>query len=210
MNYKVTKVKIKDRSLTVDMDETVSGADYSFTNEVTKKCASLAHDDLIKALTRLIPHMIKICDFKFSENINEDNISEDGILEFQEIKNYEITGFSIGGVDNNEGVTLIGQRKFDSGKVLNIVTPFIKYTDEDYKFGDELASVIEGCIYEVEQYLFGDKFAVKQLEMDFNKSSESEATVTISDNYGNSTTLEVDKKGKLKKSKKIKVTEEAA
>ena len=200
MIYKVTKVKIKDRSLTVDMNETISGNDYSFTNEVTKKCASLVHDDLIIALKSLVPHLIKICDFKGSDDINKDNI-EYGLSEI--FLGYEITGFSIGGVDDNEGVTLIGQRKFDSGKVLNIVTPFIKYTDEDYKFGDELASVIEGCIYEVEQYLFGDKFAVKQLEMDFNEKNESEATVTISDNDGNSATLEVDKKGKLKKSKKV-------
>ena len=182
------------------MNETISGNDYSFTNEVTKKCASLVHDDLIIALKSLVPHLIKICDFKGSDDINKDNI-EYGLSEI--FLGYEITGFSIGGVDDNEGVTLIGQRKFDSGKVLNIVTPFIKYTDEDYKFGDELASVIEGCIYEIEQYLFGDKFAVKQLEMDFNEKNESEATVTISDNDGNSATLEVDKKGKLKKSKKV-------
>ena len=202
MDYKVTKVKIKDRSLTVDMNETISGNDYSFTNEVTKKCASLVHDDLIIALKSLVPHMVKICDFAGSDIIKESNI-ESAFTLAEEFPQYEITGFSIGGIDDNEGVTLIGQRKFDSGKVLNIVTPFIKYTDEDYKFGDELASVIEGCIYEVEQYLFGDKFAVKQLEMDFSENNESEATVTISDNDGNSATLEVDKKGKLKKSKKV-------
>ena len=209
MNYKVTKVKIKDRSLAVDMNETISGDDYSFTNEVTKKCASLVHDDLITALKSLVPHMVKICDFAGSDIIKESNI-ESAFTLAEEFPQYEITGFSIGGIDDNEGVTLIGQRKFDSGKVLNIVTPFIKYTDEDYKFGDELASVIEGCIYEVEQYLFGDKFAVKKLQMDFNENNESEVTVTISDNEGNSTTLEVDKKGKLKKAKKIKVAEEAA
>ena len=201
MDYKVTKVKIKDRSLTVDMDETISGDDYSFTNEVTKKCASLVHDDLITALKSLVPHMVKICDFAGSDIIKESNI-ESAFTLAEEFPQYEITGFSIGGIDDNEGVTLIGQRKFDSGKVLNIVTPFIKYTDEDYKFGDELASVIEGCIYEVEQYLFGNKFAVKQLEMDFSEE-HPEGGKAVED-------LLKPLKEKIKKFKNKKASEEAA
>lgn len=173
-------------------------------NEVTKKCADLAHDDLLKALEGLIPHMVKICDFRGSDLVDRDSIDNiDGILESLRTLNcdYEITGFSIGGADDKEGVTLIGCRVFESGKVLNIVTPFTQYQDEDYKLGSELADAIERCVFETYEYLFNGKVAYKQLEMDFNDESPEEGDSAMK------LTAKIEKKinKKLKK-----VAEEAA
>ena len=184
MIYKIKKVKIKDRTLTVDMDEVVTNENGSVTNEVTKKCAYLAHEDLLIAFKSLIPHLVKICDFKGSENIFEDNIAR-----FEAFPEYNITGFSIGGSDDYSGVTIIAQREFASGKVLNIVTPFQTFSDIDYPLGDELSLAVEACISEVHSYLFDNKFAEKQMEMDFGGMDEGELKVTITGNNGEEKTF---------------------
>lgn len=170
MYYKINKVKIKDRTLTVDMDETISNENGQVTNEVTKKCAYLAHEDLLLAFKAMIPHLVKICDFKGADNISENNIAD-----FEAFPEYHITGISIGGNCEYEGITIIAQREFPSGKVLNIVTPFQQFQDVDYPFNEELQLAVEACIHETNEYLFNDKFAVKQLEMDFGGMDEEPA-----------------------------------
>ncbi|MFZ4413209.1 MAG: hypothetical protein ACOYOV_09025 [Bacteroidales bacterium] len=200
MNYKIKKVKIKDRTLTVDMNEIVSNENGTVTNEVTKKCAYLAHDDLLLAFKGMIPHLIKICDFKGSENIFEDNIAN-----FEAFPEYSITGISIGGSGEYEGVTIVAQREFPSGKVLNIVTPFQTFSDIDYPLGDELSLAVEACISEVHSYLFDNKFAEKQMEMDFGGMDE-EASVTDAEKI-----LDLIEGKPFKKGKKQKqLAEEAA
>lgn len=189
MNYKIKKAKLNGRALTVDMDEIVPVDDSTITNEVTKKCAHLAHEDLLAAFDFLIPHLVAICDFRGSDLVNEDSLQDPQsiINKFKEFKfgDYSITGVSEGGSDENSGATIVAQRKFSTGKVLNIVTPFTQYFNEDYKFGNELSADVQRCIYEVEQYLFYGKYAEKQLEMDFGGMDEMDAKVTVSDNNGN-------------------------
>ena len=69
---------------------------------------------------------------------------------------------------------MIGSREFPSGKVLNIITPFIRYADEvdPYDYAPQMADAINAAIYEVEQYLFNDKYAVKQLEIPFDEEND--------------------------------------
>jgi hypothetical protein len=170
----VKKAKLKDRSLEVNLEETITtSGGGSVTNEILKKCNTLVHDDLIAAFDHLKIHMVKACDFKKSELIDRTTI-DDFDLSF--LSDYRIKGFSIGGADDNEGVVLIGSREFSSGKVLNIITPFIRYADEidPYEFSCELADAINAAVYEVEQYLFADKYAVKQLEIPFDEEGNDE------------------------------------
>ena len=167
----IKKAKLKSRSLEVELDEKVEVGEATVTNEVVKKCAALVSDDLIAAFDNLKKHMVKICDFKKSELITRENIEDYACLDLPE---YSITGFSIGGNDEHEGVTLIGSRKFDSGKVLNIVTPFTKYDIDEYEFAMELASDIQRCVYEVEEYLNG-KCAAKQMELAFDEEDKSDS-----------------------------------
>lgn len=71
------------------------------------------------------------------------------------------TGFSIGGNDEHEGVTLIGRREMKNNRILNLVAPFTKWEDEnaEYKHSWELQRAINACVLEVELYLFEDKYA---------------------------------------------------
>ena len=172
----VKKAKLRGHSLEVEMqEELVVEGSGSVTNEITKKCNTLVHEDLKKALSKLKLHLIVICDLRHADIIH--NADEFDQIDLEQFKEYEVTGFSIGGEDDNEGVVLIGSRKFSSGKVLNIVTPFTKYVDENdpYVFASELSLDIASAVYEVEQYLFHDKYAVKQLEMDFIDTEEAPA-----------------------------------
>lgn len=168
----VKKAKLKDRSLEVNLDETITtSGGGSVTNEILKKCNTLVHDDLLAAFDRLKIHMVKACDFKKSELITKESIEN---FDLSLLSDYRVKGFSIGGEDDNEGVVLIGSREFASGKVLNIITPFIRYADEvdPYEFAPELADAVNAAVYEVEQYLFEDKYAIKQLEIDFEEDRE--------------------------------------
>ncbi|MEA5110401.1 hypothetical protein SDC9_36999 [bioreactor metagenome] len=168
----VKKAKLKDRSLEVNLEETINTpGGGSVTNEILKKCNTLVHDDLIAAFDRLKVHMVKACDFKKSELITGESIEN---FDLSLLSDYRVKGFSIGGQDDNEGVVLIGSREFASGKILNIITPFIRYADEvdPYEFAPELADAINAAVYEVEQYLFENKYAIKQLEIPFDEEDQ--------------------------------------
>lgn len=168
----VKKAKLKDRTLEVNLEETINTpGGGSVTNEILKKCNTLVHDDLVAAFDRLKIHMVKACDFKKSELITDETIED---FDISQLSDYRIKGFSIGGEDDNEGVVLIGFREFPSGKVLNIITPFIRYADEvdPYDYAPQMADAINAAIYEVEQYLFNDKYAVKQLEIPFDEEND--------------------------------------
>lgn len=167
MQRKIRKAKLKLSSLEVELTETHDTDGGPVTNEITMKCAGLVHDDLKKAFSKLPLHLIKICDLRKAELINAETFDMTDLSEFDD---YTVTGFSIGGEDEHEGAVIIGSRKFPSGKVLNITTPFTKFSDENhpYEHEDELYNDIQACIYEVELYLEG-KYAIKQLELPFDE-----------------------------------------
>lgn len=172
MQRKIRKAKLKSRSLEVELNDTFETEGGPITNEVIMKCAGLVHDDLRTAFSRLALHMIVICDLRKAEMINNETFEKDDLSDFED---YTVTGFSIGGEDENEGAVIIGSRKFKSGKVLNITTPFTKFSDENnpYEFEDALYNDLQACIYEVELYLDG-KYAVKQLELPFDEKVPEE------------------------------------
>lgn len=170
----IKKAKLRGHSLEVEMqEELMVDGSGSVTNEITKKCNTLVHEDLKKAFNKLKLHLIVICDLRHSDIIT--NAEEFDKIDLEQFKEYEVTGFSRGGEDDHEGVVLIGSRKFSSGKILNIVTPFTKYADENdqYDFASELSLDIASAVYEVEEYLFNNKYAVKQLEMEFIEEEEA-------------------------------------
>jgi hypothetical protein len=143
MSKVIKKAKItKGRTLEVELIERMpDGTD----NEHIMKCQQLVHNDLVATFDKLKIHFAKIC--KLHEGIEID------LQDFnpeQHLKDFKVNSFSIGGNDDSEGVTLSGCREFESGKVLNLNTPFTKYVeDEDYLFSLDLAGDIHSCISEV-------------------------------------------------------------
>lgn len=156
-NVKIKKASIKDDLfLTGEYEEQLPGhskKDTKFT------CTVPVHEDLKNAFLKLHKHLAVLCD--------EVKTPKKGDFETVEFEGFFARGFSIGGNDENEGVTISGSKDGKFGNV-NLNSPFTKYEGSDYPFVSELGSDIGNCIYEVEEYLFNEKRAPeKQLEMEF-------------------------------------------
>lgn len=165
----IQKAKIKDTKLEVVYEELF--ADENYSNTIEKKCAQIVHADLRACFDKLKVHLINVCEMPEASQIHSGNIYES---DFNDINNYVITGYSHGGSDESAGVTITGQKLLKSGQVLNINTPFIKFEDEEsYVFAGVLYTDIQACDYEVEQYLFHDKWGIKQLDFDFDAPEEA-------------------------------------
>lgn len=173
--YKIEKVKLKSDQLTVDYTESYPEANYH--NNVTKASQQFVHADLKYAFNLLKAHVAAICEMPEAKNVNISEPSDDDLNE--KLKSYIVTGYSKGGSDESAGVSISAQKLLKSGQVLNLSVPFTKYEDESgegYPYGHDLLELITRCDYEVDAYLFEDKWGVKQESFDFDAPEESDIT----------------------------------
>lgn len=133
----------------------------TFTFENSQKCTWSPHNDLLVILDELKPHLAILCEQADSEIWDTDN--------HPILSKLKVTGFTIGGHDEHEGVTLIGRRQLTNNRVLNLISPFTKWEDEHNPYVDsyELAAVIRRLQEEVSQYLDGKMAPNMQLSLDF-------------------------------------------
>lgn len=157
----ITKAKItKDNTLIA-----------TFMNEnedtVTIDGKNLIHKDLKAAFEELVPHLAFLCEQKEADGKKALNELPEEIF-----STFEVGGYSIGGSDDNTGVTLVGKRFLKSKKVLNLIAPFTMFNNEneEYEHAFDLQQAIDACSYEVEQYLTAKKWAVVQQELPFDES----------------------------------------
>lgn len=164
----MSSVKIKKASI---KDSLFLNVEYSeFLHEHSKKetklsCTVPIHEDLKNAFSRLHRHLAILCD---EEKVPKNSAA----FQIAEFEKFGVRGFSIGGSDESEGVTVSG---FKEGKfgIVNLNTPFTKFESEDYPFLSELTGDVDDCIMEVEQYLFeGKRAPEKQLELGFEDDLE--------------------------------------
>ncbi len=194
VSNQVVKATIKNDRCTVNFKEN-DGGDIS---AMSKDCAKIIHPDLVLAFNMLKTHLVVLCEQPESGMVNHANIGGD--FDITLLDNYVITGIVIGGTDEHEGVTIIGQKLLKSGKVLNLIAPFTKYED-DYIFSSELSTDVSLCTYEVEQYVFHNKCGIKQQEFDFDAPEES--SVTLSNAAEGIVRMTVSSKGKKKSKKSV-------
>lgn len=156
----ITKAKITKENTLV---ATYLDADK---NTVTVEGKNLVHGDLKAAFKALTGHMVILCELREAKE-------ESAPHELNDLNTVEVTGYSIGGTDEDEGVTLIGKRFLKSKKVLNLITPFTKFANEneEYPYSYELMDAINLCGYEVEQYLTAKKWAIVQQELPFDEEA---------------------------------------
>lgn len=143
-----------------------------FKNEnedtVTIEGKNLVHKDMKAAFDDLIPHLAFLCEQKEADGKESlDELSEDIFSTF------EVSGYSIGGSDESEGVTLVGKRFLKTKKVLNLIAPFTMFNNEneEYEHAFDLQQAIEACKYEVEQYLTAKKWAIVQQKLPFDENT---------------------------------------
>ena len=173
--YEIQKVKIKNNQLTAEYTEKFVEANYK--NNILKESEQFIHPDLLYALNRLKPHVVKICEMHEATLVNVANPSDDDLNE--KLKNIIVTGYSKGGNDESAGVSIQAQKLLKSGQILNLSVPFTKYEDESgdgYLYGAELKEAIGRFSYEVDAYLFEGKYGIKQESFDFDTPEESDIT----------------------------------
>lgn len=181
-NIDIKKAKLSGR-LFLEATYKVRDLVEKTSKEITEKNDTPVHEDLVKTFQQLHKHLPIMCDYVKATKIKPEMFGEaeythDWVLDF------EVTGFTIGGSDENEGVVLIGNKSLKSGKQVNLITPFIKFSDsEEYKYCHELSSDIYACVYEVKEYLFNKKRAPKaqlSLELEFEgEQEEGEAPAVV-------------------------------
>lgn len=171
-NVKIKKAKIKDLLfLEVEFSEELPGHSRKDT---VLKCTIPVHEDLQNSFSILHKHLAILCDDIPCRAKAIDS------WEFDNVSDYTVRGFSIGGSDENEGVTISGSKEAKHGLV-NLNSPFQKWEGSEYKYIDDLSEHIERCIYEVEQYLFhGKRAPEKQTSLEFPDESSSEESNTTS------------------------------
>lgn len=142
------------------------------------------HNDLQAAFDALTPHFAFIC-----EDITE-SVCRQAINDFKEgviygtpsdpLKKYNVSGFALG--KESEGVTISGTKRLESGKSININTPFIKW-DDDYPFISELIESVDILKSEVYEYIEGKRAPIKHQTIDmFEEDNEDGNVPAFQDN----------------------------
>ena len=208
MNFKKIKFNRSGMSLDVTFYENIEVDGVSIVNEISKKCSMIVHQDFIDALAGLKVHFALLCDLRevsnFPKRYDVNNFDHEEYLD-----KITVTGISFGG-DDGEGVVIIGQKELPSG-VLNVITPFTRLEGGEYEWTEQLREAIGIIESEAEQYLFEQKFGVKQLELPFDDEfSDEEPFGKFEDIPEAAEPVEKKKKGGRKKKVSKEVLEQAS
>ena len=204
MDFKKIKFNRSGMTLEVLYFETMTLNDTTVTNEINKKCNMIVHEDFIKALEGLKVHFALLCDLREVNNFPGD--FGDEIEKFDHetfLEKIKITGISLGGEDESAGVVIVGQKELPGGGVLNIVTPFTRF-DSDYSYCLALELAVDNLGGEAEQYLFEQKWGIKQLELPFEDFAEMDEPFGT---FENITPVPVEKEKEKRGGRKKKVEE---
>ena len=165
-NVKIKKAKIKDDIfLEVEYTEELPGHGKK---DMKLTCTVPVHEDLKNAFKKLDKHLALLCE-EIDLPAKVKNIDE---WVPDELSSFAVRGFTIGGNDDTEGCTL-GGIKWGVYGSFSLNSPFQKYSTSEYKYIDALASDIQDCLYEVDEYLFkGKRAPEQQLAMDFDDAEE--------------------------------------
>jgi hypothetical protein len=154
------------------------------TDTVSRKSGLMVHDDMRAAFLALNPHLAVICeevdgdeisDIETIEKFDEDTHKE-GSLEHK-ISHFSVSAFKVDGTGENEGVTLIGQKRLKTGEFVKLETPKVKWEDNEYIYVNELRLAIEKCVEEVEAYMKG-KCAPRLVQQELFEEEEKFADET--------------------------------
>lgn len=169
----IKKAVIKKDRLNVVYNERFSEANY--TNVINKTCDQIIHYDLKEAFNRLKLHLVVLCEQPEALNINKDSFSSPGYAET--LNNYIITGYANDSVDGVSGITIMGAKLLQSGKVVDLKI-FVPLLDEKYPYYEELSIDAAACDAEVESYLFEEKWGIRQERLDFESDEPEDAAIT--------------------------------
>lgn len=121
-----------------------------------KKRKAPVHDDLTTALNLLKKHLAIMCGQVTLKRYNAWSVTQQE--EF--LSQFHPHGYSLGGDNKDEGVTLLGHRTIEGGYPLNLVSPFRRFDEKEesrYQLMPELEEVLDRLKDEASEYLDGSK-----------------------------------------------------
>ena len=166
----IQKATVKKQLLAAEFSEQVDL--QSKPREFTIQGTELVHPALERCFARLVPHFCLLTE-QLSESA--DFWSSDGATEPmpEHFDSYGVTGLIIG---KKDGVTLMGFRKLESGKVLNLTGQYVSFAEQSdefeesdawhYPHTDELKMLVDNALAEIDAALRGKcSEAGRQLDM---------------------------------------------
>jgi hypothetical protein len=140
--------------------------------------ASIVHEDLKSAFSKLKPHLAVICEEIDNNKIHDiaDYQSLDLMGDYKnnsiekKVIQFFVTAITLDGTGENESISLSGVKRLSTGDDLQLKTPKIKWAGV-YPFVDDLRSVVDEIIREVEEYMNG-KAAPKMVQQDLFEEAE--------------------------------------
>lgn len=163
--FNIRKASLKSTILlNYEADEVIG----EVTNKVKVECGHPIHEDLTNAFQRLRVHVGYITEMLEPQEVD---INTEDWADHPKLKKIEVTGFALGGNDEHEGVTIIARRELRNKRILNIITPFVKFRDEvaPYDYDADLYVHVTDLIAEIELYIGGKHGAGAQLKMNFGE-----------------------------------------
>ena len=162
----LTKVKIvKGKFLHIEYtkdDKTVVVEDHKIE----------VHQDMIGAFSGMRIHFAILADYVKIKEVPNAMKYDEGLVEA-----FRVTSYSIGGDDDDQGVTLTGVKTVPSGKTVTINTPFTRFNEAEeskYKHMDEVQEQIKTINSEVVKYLGGKVASDPQIKMDLPDPEEND------------------------------------
>jgi hypothetical protein len=170
------KLKVKDDVIEMAYSEMyqLPGQEELSLSEVVRVCHHPAHQDLRYALDCFVPHLLLINEIFFLDEMDKSEILSEqstGVQGFvsdrgkEYLSKHFVSGIVISGDGEHRGVTIIGGKRLKGNKVLNLITPFVKFEDDNYSYGLELGSCLRNLEKEAWLYLNGKSSAGKQLNL---------------------------------------------
>lgn len=165
-NIKINSVKLERKGEKVIIGYRESAMVKS---DDEKTCHDPVHPDLYDAVQKLRPHLAMRTSL-----INVKQIGDE-----KEMEKYEVTGYSFGGKEGNEGITITGMRKNDDGQSYTLNSPFTRIGSEEgkgYVLLGQLMTDVQGIEKEVGKYLFEGKKKQPSL---FNEEKDDKTKTKI-------------------------------
>lgn len=120
-------------------------------NDTFDNCQNLAHQDFIKAISRLADHMVILWDADEPDNFERSEL----------VEKFEARGYSIKGGGDETRITIKGHRKTRfAGAITANATIYLEQDMDDpdsYAFADDLKEKIKRINIEVLAYVFDKK-----------------------------------------------------
>lgn len=157
MEFKKIKLT-KDGGLEIHYKGYTRSGAQRYSQEVALVSEMPPHKDLLNAFSGLNFFLADLCEQKDCVVESVMSVSANADLEQSDVtQKVECRGVTLGGSDEHSGICLVGRRKLEGKRVLNLVSPFRKWEDENDRYERiyELEMAYESLKQEAREYLKG-------------------------------------------------------